>query len=900
VAATPTLPGVAPPGPTVAATIGAGAAISKAATPPGVPAPALAANWTEPADPVPVKVAETPVAADVAARFALPAWAREPIPQTVPRGNLLRVRRIIDPSQPEERPSLSLAFSAIGSGTTELLDNGPMADSDFRLHGDVRILRAAPGRRPILRLERPRLDIVRNQGALFLVEGKQLILDGIDLIVDLQELPREHTALFWCKGGSLTINNCTVTVVNPQNYPFTLVRALGTDRPAQVRIENSFVRGGSLSMIQFDGGVAGAVVVRSVLTSGQGPVIVSSTSSPGGDRKLYFQHSVLAGRGAVLELNSPTGARPTPVTVNALATTFARFRTSEPASLIFFHDDVDGEAKDFVTWQGEHNTFLGWNDWASMGNGHAVKVATLAAARTTWAATDAQSQERPDPWPIPPDFARILPEQMRTLVPQSLATLASVVPPSAFIFEKTVEEFKRPEVPNFVSPIPNEVQDGVGFSPGAFPPPRPFVPPPFIPTPPGVPPVPGDPNAPPAVVVKELLFDVTAKPWSGNLGLYLQEQIKPGDVRVKVRISGTGKFFSTPVRIPDGTSLEIVVETARQLGRVPPEWMPLKGAPGEVLLDVKGGDLTMTGVELVRDGSARLKALIRAEDAHLILNHCRLRHDPRQGVLEMGGANLIVFRAATTRPLPNNPWPFDKPFDKPVCRIIDSVLITAGDVMTTELGRGMIALTQCGIAGGNIFVLWPAKVARSRFDADLSIEHCTLAAEKAFVALGHWPGSNPGPDRPWLINSRDSAYMSSYTPASRESVLLKVEPDSLAQGALFWQGYNDAYEVTNFTARTDKPLVPNPHPDVYRNWISIWGSNHFRTASGPSARYPYTVKLQSRLKPGNVTPGELVLEPNDHPGRSELDLGVDLPRLQVNPGAARPGNVSRKSKSQTR
>jgi serine/threonine-protein kinase len=322
--------------------------------------------------------------------------------------------------------------------------------------------------------------------------------------------------------------------------------------------------------------------------------------------------------------------------------------------------------------------------------------------------------------------------------------------------------------------------------------------------------------------------------------------------------------------------------------------MPLRGAPGEALFDIKGGDLTMTGVELVRDGSARLKALLRVDDAHLILNHCRLRHDPRQGAVEKGGGNLIIFRAVTTRPLPNHPWPFDKPFDKPVCRIIDSVLITAGDVLSTEIGRGMIALTQCAVAGGNIFVLWPAKVARSRFEADLSIERCTIAAEKSFVTLGPWPGTTPGPDRPWLVSSRDSAYMSSYTPSSRESVLLKVEPNSLAQGALFWLGNNDAYEVTNFTARSDKPLAPNSHPDVFRNWISMWVGNHFRNASGPSAKFPYTVRLQTRLKPGNVTPGELALDPKDHPGRAELDLGVDLRRLQVTPGAERPTGAPRR------
>ena len=49
--------------------------------------------------------------------------------------------------------------------------------------------------------------------------------------------------------------------------------------------------------------------------------------------------------------------------------------------------------------------------------------------------------------------------------------------------------------------------------------------------------------------------------------------------------------------------------------------------------------------------------------------------------------------------------------------------------------------------------------------------------------------------------------MGTYIPGSKESVLLRVEPKSLSEGTLFWQAYNDAYEVTNFTARNDKPTT---------------------------------------------------------------------------------------------
>src|SRR5207249_720303 len=77
------------------------------------------------------------------------------------------------------------------------------------------------------------------------------------------------------------------------------------------------------------------------------------------------------------------------------------------------------------------------------------------------------------------------------------------------------------------------------------------------------------------------------------------------------------------------------------------------------LIDVKGGDLVLTGVELTRDSSKKLRSLIRVEDGHLIVNHCRLIAINVAGATDVGGGNLIEFRALTTRQLPDRPWPFE-------------------------------------------------------------------------------------------------------------------------------------------------------------------------------------------------------------------------------------------------
>jgi eukaryotic-like serine/threonine-protein kinase len=222
--------------------------------------------------------------------------------------------------------------------------------------------------------------------------------------------------------------------------------------------------------------------------------------------------------------------------------------------------------------------------------------------------------------------------------------------------------------------------------------------------------------------------------------------------------------------------------------------------------------------------------------------------------------------------------------DRPVCRAVESVLITGGDAITAEVGRGLVALSQCAvITGGTAFGLSPVNLDRHWFDADLWLDHRLLAAEKDFVQLGRWPGEAPGPDRPWMVACRDCIFLASYYPTSRESVLLRFEPNVLEMGTLFWQGNGDAYEVANFVARTDQSPPPNPFPDVRRQWVNLWGSNHFRAVTGPNRTNSTSVKLTAKLRSGHVEVLDLKLDPEHHPGRTTLSIGADLRRLPIPP-----------------
>jgi serine/threonine-protein kinase len=851
------------------------------------PNTAAPASWVEPTDPAPGEqsVAEEDYGLRVESRF-VPAWAAAPVRDRLADPSVT-VRRV--PDSPSEQPNLRLALDALlqPAGTVELADDGPFFEHGLHVTGDSRLVRARPGYRPIVAVTPRRPDFVRRQPAVVVLDGKNLTLDGLDLVVNVESLPDEQTALFLCRGAELTIQNCTVTVVNPKQRPFTVVRtgAGASPRPSRVRLETTFLRGQGVSLLELGAGSTEAVVSRSVAVTGPAPAFSWAAVAGAGDRQVSLTRSLFAVQAPVFNVGVPTaGPRPRPLSVRALGTTFACVQGANPSSLIASREPVG--PNDLVQWSGESNVFAGWNAWVATGADYAVKLGDLPAARRLWPSSDTRSQEVVLAWPSFTALERVVPGELSTLAPTRQATLVRVPSPSPYLLEKTVRTFDRPPVPDLAPPRPGAPAAAVGQGGGirgAFP---------------GVTaggpyarslgtskPAPkaalkkaagGEPAAPDAE--GELSFNAAAPPWNGDLGLFLRGRNPATGSRVRVRVIGIGAHICTPIRMPDGVSLEVTVDAPRAGGAL--SWSPAPGADAEALFDVRGADLVLSGVVLNLDASARPKALVRVEGGHLVLDRCRLLSP---GVAEDGGGGLIAFRAPGSRPLPAGAGPFATPVDRPVCRLTDCVLITGGVALSAEVGRGLVALTQCALAAGrSALELRPSKVARARFEADLVLDHCTLASSRDFVRLGRWDGSAPGPDRPWLVASRDSAFVSYFTGAPRDAVLLRADTGSLAHGSLFWQGHNDAYDVPHFTAGGDAPPAPNSRSDLQHQWVDLWGPNHIRRATGhgKGSTTP-SVRFLERLRPGDVAPDDLVLDPNPAHlrDRKTLDLGADPRRL---------------------
>jgi eukaryotic-like serine/threonine-protein kinase len=875
------------------------------------PVAAPSSVWVEPIDPVPEFVAEASYPSDFEARFR-PDWASADVSSRL-AGRISIVRRVPDPREPDEKPTLRAALDIIDGGTVEVADNGPFFEDDMKVAGKARQIRARPGFRPIICLESP-TPAVASQPALIELDGRSLILDGLDLIVDARNLAKGQTAVFLCRGGALTLRDCTVTVANRGMLPVSLVQVQtgSSQAPSRIRLERTLVRGSLTTIVDLVSGAADVVVSRSVLLNGQGSA-VAATGSATAQRQVFLSRSVVATRGPSFEMTDPPqGGRPQALGVRALGSTFARISGPGQTSLLSWRGQGGG-AKDLASWQGEFNTFQGWSSWLAVGdNPPSVRVAGLAAARTIWAGTDAKSLELPSDWPLSIAAERVAPHELLLLAAGRADVLTRVGTPSALLFEKTLERFRTPFVPGLTAmntlpaaPIPSAPRNPMNKK-GMLVPDARFVanddprtavaPSPGAPSPGAqsagetgpFPPLTGATagarGTPPGV--RELRFNAEATPWMGDLGVFLAECVKGGDRLVRVRVSGSSVHTWSPCKLPAGVSLELVVvpDPARRV----PSWKAARSAAGEALVEVSGASLSLSNVTLTRDGSGRLKSLFRVDGGHLLLRNCHLKSS---GEAEPGGGGLIAFHAPGSRPLKVSAegigtWPFEASVDRPTCLISDSVLISVGGVLSAGLGRGLVAVAQSVVAaGGAAFTLTPDRVARRSLDADLWLEHCTIASENAVVALGPWRGSEPGPDRPWLVSSHKCAFFASYQGQTRESVMLRADRDALAHGALFWQASGDAVELTCFAVTGEALPVENRRPDVHRQWSGLWGSAHVRAVSGPHppAGAP-SARTVVRLKPGGVEPGDLALDPTyPSDGGPPRDVGADFARLGIIP-----------------
>jgi serine/threonine-protein kinase len=855
------------------------------------PATAPVVKWEEPKDEEPVAAGlPRDSAAGALGSKQLPEWARLSVPERLP-GKSVVVRRVAEPGDPATVPSLHWALESTVGGTVELADEGPLYVDDLHLSGDSRLIRARPGCRPIVRIGGATRELAQTQQAVCVLDRKTLVLDGIDFVIWVPDLASRQTALFDCDGANLTIRNCTFSILNPRAGPFAVIRVESTSAlRSRIRFESTLVRGPFTAGIEIRGAPADLVLDHSVIL-GSGPLMRVVESETGHERNLFFIDTVLAGPGPIIGLDRAAAnsvTRPHALRIWTYGSALGRFHGRSIASVISSSDGAAGADKQ-VEWVGEGNLFAGWNGFFACGRDNTITVPDLAAVRSTWGASEKGSQVILAPWPRPWELGLAIEAELSSFFLGDPAALLQAAQPRAGLFEKTIGSYPSPVVPESVARGAHGPGDLGGarrlritkpmqldtsrrsLAPGA--------------------------DLRLAAIrgaagASELLFDTHAPPWNGDLGAYLHDRVPEGIRRARVRVLGSGSHLCTPVRLPRGLSLQIRVDASALAD--PPSWTPRSGLTGRGLIELNGGALLLEGVHMRHAADSRLEHLIQVENGHLVLARCQLIAPP--ATADFTG-DLIEFRSISTQPRADDLEDpvFLTPLDRPVCRLDDSLLITGGRALRAELGLGLVALVQCAVAGGSSAIaLYPSQVARSRFGADLYLEHCTLASEKNIIRMADWPGLPLGPDRPWLITSRNCAFLAIGDRKPRPAALLRSDPDALTHGAVFWQGEGDAADVDFFVVAGDGPASPKVPRDVQSQWVRFWGSTHMRGISGP--RGPGSapaVRTSSRLRPGHVEPADLILDPNYPRDREQVSVGADLRRqgilFQARP-VGRPGN----------
>jgi serine/threonine-protein kinase len=826
-------------------------ATKKTYTPPKLPPPPPPSRtppvWKEPEDKDPAPPADIPrVAATTESKF-LPEGGSDVVPTQI-EGPSVSVHRF-EPARPGRASSLMQAFDKIG-GTVEIGDDGPFFEHDLNLGSRPRLIKAKAGYRPIIVIEAPTHELTKAQPAIFVLENNKLVLHGIDLVVRAGDLPKGQRCLFLLRGNSeLMVADCSITVVGPSDRKFTLVQsgdpAAGADSPAtisrHVSLFRTFVRGQCLTAAHVAAGPVELYLSRSILACGGAQTFVFDGAPGVPQRNLYIRRSVLCSDRSLIDT---AGA---PLSVRILASTLAHVGSHNPSPLLHARDGLTGSLKDTIGWLGHENNYFGWDGFFGGGPSASAKLPVLAATRELGDGSDATSRESPTPWSESamggeralPDFARLLRDRA--------AAISSSALPRGHLWEKAVEHFER-----------------------------------LVPTTPGKIPATDKAESPAKSAAKgavSLELDASDPKWSGDLGRFLAASIPSGATRVVVHVRGSGTRTMTPVRLDPGVALEVEVEAAPS-GEKPLAWKAVAGARDEALLSVRQADLALTRVRLIRGENTQSKYLVRIEDGNLTLSQCWLTGQ-KNSFLPSEVGDLILFHSPTTKA-------------RPIARLADCWLQADGTVLTAELGRGIVALSNCLVSSRSIaFDLRPQNVRRDLFEADLWLDQCTVASEHDVVRLGRWLGRAPGPDRPWLVSSRRSVYLDAFdrTAAPGASVLCRADREAIGQGALTWQGEGDDYEMSRFIAVDKDQPFSIARPDVGHHWIDLWGRNHFDQAIlGPRASgHRVGVRLVvEHLVPGEIKPGDFALEwitppPGVQKSSQPVELGATLARIGVMP-----------------
>ena len=743
------------------------------------------------------------------------------------------VRRIPDAEQVSQFNTLAGALG-LPTSLVEIADLGPWHEDNYQIAGKSRLIRGRGGIRPIVQLEPSRQTLIRERPAKFILGGsngvERLVFEGIDLVVDVRDLPPTQSTLFLCQGVDLTFRDCTITVANAEDRHagFSVFRLEDGPRPNQIRIERSLIRGPIQTLIDLKANRAQVALDRVVIVGASQPFITLDDRDQAA-RSINLQRSLLISRGATFAWTST----PIATRIHALGTTFAHVDPAIKASWMTIRNLNAANLKKGLDYEGEGNRWIGWKGAVRESQGEETSGSVRDDLAAIWPGTDSTSTAIAASWPSSISPESVTARSFATKVPDLAATLAQVAVPDPDLLDETVNLFARLPSPDALDNLTNEAQPG-----GT----RPTI---------------------------ALSFDADAAQ-SSDLGLFLREHVTDPTKRYVIRVTGTGTHAMTPVRLPDEVSLVITGPAGTSATQAVPVFYP--GKPGLALIEARRADLALTHIGFSNEVPTRTRHWIRVEDGLLALDRCRYRD--RTTTPETPTA-AIVLTSRAPNPLPPRIGSFQAASDRLLASLKDCWINTTGEAIQAEVRRGVIRLENCLVlAGEAAFRLKPVFDPSSGLEADLILESCTVLAEHMGVAFDVAAGSGDFAGRPFLILTRGSVFPRSWREGG---ILLGVDPSDFARGAVFWQSSNDTYEVSRFLAPLGPDNTSVGSADLKRHWIDLWGILHTRGDRGPDSRKSDRVlTFRDKDRPRSVRPNLNQLELDS---KAHKDQGVDFRSL---------------------
>ena len=249
--------------------------------------------------------------AAAAAKY-LPDWARVPIPERIERA--VRDRA---PDRDFER-SVDRARACTGRWTATAVERSSWRtrarsrSTIFRFSGETRLIRARKGFRPIVRIDRSTGEAVRKQPAVFVLNRKSLILDGIDLIVDARDLSRTPDGPFPVLGREPDAPELLDHDPQPRGgrCRCRLIRTEtdATVRPSLIRLEGCLVRGDFTEGFRLSGGPCDVVLRDSMVAARGGPLVRFDGADVAPESRVFVVQSLVAGPGPIIESTSKNAA----------------------------------------------------------------------------------------------------------------------------------------------------------------------------------------------------------------------------------------------------------------------------------------------------------------------------------------------------------------------------------------------------------------------------------------------------------------------------------------------------------------------------------------------------------------------------------------------------------------